>query len=241
MSRSVGPILAIVLTAALCGIPAAASPANSLPTPLGVVVLATDANGKMDMALSGATLYDGDHLKTESNGTLRARLDRSQIYLGPNAAVDVHGASDGYSADLLYGMVVISSATSQSFRLSVNGVIIRPATSQATVVQVTKVNSHELLLNSERAAVQVSLDDEVRTVEAGESYRVVIQPEESSLDNTTGNPPQDKGGHPPEGPPTGGGGPYHTARNRFIWIAIFGVSAAAGIGIWRAVVSPTAP
>lgn len=222
----------------MSGIPVLASLANAVPTPLGVVLQANDAHANMDMTLSGATIYDGDRLKTESNGTLRARLGGCQIYLGPSAAVDVHGISDDLSADLIYGTVIVSSAAGQSFRLLANGVTIRPATPQATVVQLTKVNSHELLLAADRAAVQVSLDDEVRTVEAGESYRIVIQPEESSPDNATGNPPQGKGGHPPEGPPTGPA-PSPTARNRVIWVVIPALAAVAGVVVWRAVVSPS--
>ena len=223
-----------------CRIPVVASTANAVPTPIGVVLLAKDAHANMDMTLSGATIYDGDHLKTERNRTLRARLGTSQMYLGPSAAVDVHATSHGFSADLIYGTVVVSSVSGQNFRLLANGAIIRPATPQATVVQVTRINNHELLLASYRAAIQVSLDDEVWTVETGESYRMVIQPEESSMDNAAGNPPQGKGGHPPEGPPTGGG-PHPTARNRVIWITIPVIGAAVGVVIWRAFVSPAVP
>lgn len=220
--------------------PLGASRANAGPTPLGVVLLAKDAHASMDMTLSGATIYDGDRLKTENDGTLRARLGRSQMYLGPSTAADVHGTSNGFSAELIYGTAAVSSGLGQSFQLLADGVIIRPATQRSTVVQVTRVDSHELLLTCDRAAVQVSLDNEVRTIEAGESYRMVIEPEEPSLDNAVGNPPQDRGGHPPEGPP-GGPGPSPTGRNRITLILIPTVAAVVGVVVWRALVSPAAP
>jgi hypothetical protein len=35
--------------------------------------------------------------------------------------------------------------------------------------------------------------------------------------------------------------PHATARNRFLWIAIPVIGAVAGVVIWRALVSPSAP
>ena len=236
------PPLTVLLAVALSGIPAMASPARGIPAPLGVVLFAKNVDGKIDVTLSGATIYDGDRLRTESTGALRARLLGLQVYLGPSAAVDVHETFEGFSADLIYGTFVVSSIAGQSFRLLAEGAIIRPATTQATVLEVTKVSSRELLITANRSPVQVSMDDEVRTVEAGESYRMLIQPVDSSLNDRSGNPPQDKGGHPPEGPPTGPTPlPHPTARNRDLWIAVPAIGAVVGIVIWRAVVSPADP
>lgn len=240
MPRQRSFALTIALMAALSGRAAIPSSPNDVPLPLGVVLLGEHADGHIETKLSGATIYDGDRLETESSGALRARLRGSRVYLGPSAAVDLHEILGGFSADLISGTIVLSSSAGQSFRLLANGAIIRPATQQAAVLRLTKVSSYELLLTANRGAVQVSLDDEVRIVEAGNSYRIVIHPVESSRDNTSGNPPQDKGGHPPEGPPTGP--PAHpTARNRVTWIAIPVIASATGIVLWRALVSPTAP
>jgi hypothetical protein len=65
------------------------------------------------------------------------------------------------------------------------------------------------------------MGDEVKTVEAGSSYRLEVEADE-----------------PPAANPQS---PHPTARNHFLWIAIPVVAAVTGIVVWRALVSPTAP
>jgi hypothetical protein len=74
-----------------------------------------------------------------------------------------------------------------------------------------------LLLNSTRGALEITMGDEVKTIEAGTSYRMEVEADDS------GQQPQ---------------GPYHTARNRFVIWVIIGASVGTGILIWRALVSP---
>ena len=68
------------------------------------------------------------------------------------------------------------------------------------------------------------MGDEVKTVEAGSSYRMEVETEDSG-----------------PGPQGQGQAPHPTARNRFIFFLIPTVAAVTGIIIWRALVSPTAP
>ena len=71
------------------------------------------------------------------------------------------------------------------------------------------------------------MGDEVKTVEAGSSYRMEIETDtEDSGPGPAGQQRQQ---------------PRHTARNRFIFFLIPTVAAVTGIIIWRALVSPTAP
>jgi hypothetical protein len=76
-------------------------------------------------------------------------------------------------------------------------------------------------LTSNRGALEISMGDEVKTIEAGSSYRMEI--------DAAGSDPQ--GGQPPA----------RSGRNRFVLFVIIGVSVATGIGVWRALVSPSAP
>jgi hypothetical protein len=214
-----------VLSALLIGIPAVAAPANPASAPLGSVLQADRASVGADITSGGATIYEGDRLETADSGTLRARLGASQMYLRPNTAAEVHGLPNGYSASLLRGTVIASSPEGQTFQLLANGATIRPVGTQATVARVTWVNANELLLSSNLGAIQVSLDGDVKTIEAGNSYRMEIQPEDPG--------PQGSGGR--------GGTPTHGGRNHaiYFWIAAAGV--ATGIGIWRVVMSPDHP
>jgi hypothetical protein len=214
--------LVIILGAAMVGAPVMAAPANPASAPLGVVLQADRAQLGADRTSGGATIYDGDRLQTEAEGTLRATVGGPQLYLRNSSSAQVHVLRNGFSADLTAGTVVVSSTEGQTFQLLADGAVIRPVGTQPVVAQVTRISANELRLTSNRGALEVTMGDEVKTVEAGASYRMEVAADTSD-------------------PGPQGNGPYHTARNHFIWIAIIGVSAAAGIGVWRALVSPSAP
>ena len=213
-----------VLSTLLIGMPAMATPANPASAPLGFVLQAEHANLGAGVTSGGATIYEGDRLETQDNGTLRARLGGSQMYLRPSTLAEVHSLSNGFSASLLSGTVIASSPAGQTFELLANGATIRPVGTQPTVAKVTWVNAKELLLTSNLGTIQVSLEGDVKTIEAGNSYRMEIQPEDPG--------PQGSGSQPQ---------PTHGGRNRaiFFWITAAGV--ATGIGLWRAMESPDHP
>jgi ferric-dicitrate binding protein FerR (iron transport regulator) len=226
MLKLIKPSLAVALSAALIGIPVMAMPANPASAPLGVILQADRAQMRTDIASVGATIYEGDRLETQDDGTLRARLGGSQMYLNQSSAAEVHGLSKGYSANLMHGTVIASSPEGQTFQVLANGITIRPAGPHATVARVTWVSAEELLLTTNLGAIVVSMGDETNTIEAGKSYRMEILPE----------------GPGPQGPGSGTE-PAHPGRRRRLAFILLGGAVAAGtaIGVWRATVSPTAP
>jgi len=211
--------IVIVMSVALGGLPAFATPAAA---PLGVI-LAADGSGTLDVTSTGSTIYEGDRLATSDNGTLRARLGGGQLFLSKATTAQVHSLGSGFSANLLRGTVIASSEQGQGFRLLANGAVIRPVNSQAAVAQVTWLSANQLLLTSRRGALEISMGDEVKTIEEGTSYRMEIAADEAE----------------PQGPR--GGQPSPTARNRFLLIAILAIGVGTGIGVWRALISPDAP
>jgi hypothetical protein len=214
---SVTCLLALLITA-LVGMPVLAAPTSPASAPLGVIVQADNAQVGADLS-AGATIYDGDRLAT-TDGTLRARLGGPQLVLHMNSSALVHGLPNGFSADLAAGTVVVSSSQGQTFQLLADGATIRPAGTQGTVGQITKVSATELLLSSSRGGLEVTYGGEVKTVEAGSSYRMEIDPEDAD--------------------PGPQGGPLHTGRRRrAAYYAIAGgVAVVTGILIWRALMSP---
>ncbi len=64
------------------------------------------------------------------------------------------------------------------------------------------------------------MGDEVKTVEAGSSYKMEVESEDPAQKRQV---------------------PVAAARNHFIIIVIGAVAVATGLIIWRAFVSPTAP
>jgi len=213
-------VLIAALSVVLIEAPVMAAPASSPSAPLGVVVAAENANVGAGVTTSGATIYDGDRLQTPANSTLRVRLGSGQIVLRQNTVADVHSFPNGFSANLDAGTVAVSSAAGQTFQVIADGATVRPANAQPASGQISMISATELILTGTRGTLEVSMGDEVRTVEAGSSYRMEVQPE-------------DPGPNPQA--------PHATARNRFLWIAIPVIAAVTAVVIWRALVSPTTP
>jgi hypothetical protein len=218
--------LSAVLIATLCVVlieaPVMAAPASAPSAPLGVVLAAENAHGGAGVTTSGATIYDGDRLETPSNSTLRVRLGSGQLVLRQGTVADVHSFPNGFAANLEVGTVLLSSAEGQTFQLIADGATVRPANELPTSGQVSMLSPTELILTSTRGTLQVTMGDEVKTVEAGSSYRMEVETEDP-------------------GPSPNPQSPHPTARNRFLWIAIPAVAAVTGVVIWRALVSPSAP
>ena len=214
-------VLIAALTVLLIQAPALAAPGSSPSSPLGVVVSAENSNYGAAVTTSGSTVYDGDHLQTLPNATLRVRLGSGQLVLRQGSRADVHAFPNGFSANLGEGTVVASSPEGQTFQLVADGATVRPANSQATSGQISMISPNELILTGIRGTLEVSMGDEVKTVEAGSSYRVEVEPDEAE--------------------PGPQGAPHPTGRNHFLLILIPLMAAVAGIVIWRALISPTSP
>lgn len=222
MRRLLTAILIATLGLVLIEAPVMASPAGSPSAPLGVVVAAENANVGAGVTTSGATIYDGDHLQTPPNSTLRVRLGTGQMVLRQNTAADVHSFPNGFSANLDNGTVIVSSPVGQTFQVIADGATIRPANEQPTSGQISRISATELVLTSTRGTMLVSMGDEVKTLEAGSSYRLEVETEDS-------------------GPGPNPQSPHATAQSHFLWIAIPVIAAVSAVVIWRALVSPSAP
>ncbi|MCU1343629.1 MAG: hypothetical protein JWN92_3052 [Candidatus Acidoferrum typicum] len=216
MNKLLISVLVAVLSFTLLEIPATGVPANPASIPLGSVLDAERAQLGADITFGGATIYDGDRLETQEDGILRVRLGKSQMDLLPSTTAEVHRLSNGYVARLFRGTLIASSPSGQTFQLLANGATIRPIGMQATAAQVIWVNSNELLLTCILGAIQVSYDGNIKTIEAGNSVRMEVQPEVP-------------------GPP----GQPSRKRAKYFWIVAGSIGTA--IGIWRALESPSCP
>jgi len=218
----------ISLTPALIGSSAnAAAPGMPPSSPLGIVVSAENSRVGVDTNYAGATVYDGDRFATQNDGTMRLRLGNGQLLLFHATAVIVHAVPSGFSVNLDGGTASAASSEGHTFELIVNGISIRPADAHRAVAQVERVNSAEAILVVGQGNLKIAMGDEVRTVAAGNSYKLeIVGSEESSS----------SGEQAPQGAvPTG------RNRNKLLIIVITAAAAVTGILIWRATVSPTAP
>lgn len=212
--------LIAILGVMLLEMPVMAAPPGTPSAPLGIVLAAENAHAGVDATYSGATIYDGDRLVTQDDGTMRVRFGTGQMLLRQNTSAQVHSFTNGFSADLDAGTVSVSSAEGQTFQLLTDGATIRPATSQPTSAQIAKISPTEVVLTPTRGALLITMGDEVKTVEAGSSYKMEVESEDPAQKRQV---------------------PVAAARNHFIIIVIGAVAVATGLIIWRAFVSPTAP
>jgi hypothetical protein len=213
----------LILTVAFVKIPVMAAPAGTASA--GIVLQANRAFISTDNATSGASVFDGDSIATDSGGTLQVRFGNSQAYLLPQSSAVVHQNGAGFGATLTAGTVILSSAGGNGFSLLADGATLRPASSQATTAQITMVSPRELNLISQKGSLEISMDGEVKTIPEGSSYRMVVEPDAAG---SPGNPsPQNT--------------PSPTGRNHFLLFALILVGAAVGIGLGLALISPDKP
>ena len=215
-------VLIATLSLVMIEAPVMAAPASSPSAPLGVVVAAENANVGAGITTSGATIYDGDKLQTPAGSTLRVRFGAGQLVLRQNTIADVHAFPNGFSTNLGAGTVAVSSSDGQTFQVLADGATVRPANVQPTSGQIAMISPTELVLTSTRGTLEVTMGDEVKTVEAGSSYRMEVETEDPA---PAANPQA----------------PHATARNTFLWVAIPVVAVVTGIVVWRALISPSNP
>ncbi len=200
--------LVAVLVFGLIPLPVEATP---VAAPLGVVLHADGAMVGRSKAINGATVFQGDRLATEAEGQLRVRFGTSQAQLFPGSSAVVSQAAGSFNAELTLGTVSVSSANGETFSLTANGAVVRPGASQATVAQVTRISSRELLLSSRKGVLDVTFDGAVTTLAEGNSYRMLTDPAEAQA-------PQ-------------GVQPAGRSRKRAIFILLGAAAAVTGIAL----------
>ena len=217
-------ILSILLIFGLIALPANAAP---VAAPVGVIVAADQATVGNSKALSGSTVFQGDRLATAESGQLQVRFGGTQARLLPGSLAVVNQAAGGVNAALLSGSLSLASSAGDSFSLSANEAVVRPAAAQDVVAQVTRVSPSELLLHSSKGALEVTFEGEVTTIAAGSSYRMLLDPAAAE----------------PQGP--AGAQPAGRRKRRALFILVGAAAAATGIAIAAAQssspVSPSAP
>jgi hypothetical protein len=205
-------IVSIFMCAALLQATAYAEVAPAL----GQVTQADHARLGTGALMSGATLFEGDRLMTELTGSLRANLNSGQLFLLADSTATVRRAGKGVQASLERGAAIFSSASPEGLQLSAITAIVRPRVAMPTIGELTLLNAKEFVVTCQRGELEVLIGDEVRTVEAGHSYRVL-------MDDSPG--PQGAGTHK-----TSAGG-----RRAALWIPLIIVGAGISYGIFRAV------
>jgi hypothetical protein len=211
--------LAGILSITMTGMSIAWAAAVPPSAPLGMVLQASRDGSVIDIAAQGRTIYDGETLTTDAGRTLRVQLGGPQMFMHASSVALVHKLANGFSADLTSGSIVVSSSEGQTFQVLADGATIRPVGNAPATAQITILTPKELVLTPAKGSLEISMGNEVKTIDPGNSYRMDVQPD----------PPAD-----PSIPLPGG-------SNKFGLVLIAAITVGTIIGVWRVLVTPSNP
>ena len=204
--------------AAAVSVSLAVGPAMGSPTAtaLGTVLTAERAHVGDASAWVGTTVYAGDHLSTELQGSVQVRAGAAaRLLLLSASSATIDDKEGAPSAKLLSGTATFSTGNAHAFTLYASTAAIRAQSDAPTIGQVTLLNEKELLVISKRGPLEVTVNGETQTVEDGKAYHVYLDPEQG---------PSGAGGA--QGPGGKGGGPRKAGKNYFMYVVV-GVTAFA--------------
>jgi hypothetical protein len=209
-------LLAIAMVFSLAGIPG-----HGKPDALGIIVQADHASLGSQAASEGTTIYDGDRLSTDANGTLSVLISGAMLYLAEQSSVIVHNDANReakeFEAELVSGTVVLSETAGTTGEIVASAARVRPIAETRGAIQVRLVGQHELIVFARRGPAQISYHGESETIAEGKSYRVLLNP---SDDGASGGKSAKRPGK----------------RSKALLLVAIGVAAAAGITVaWRAI------
>jgi len=169
-------LLAIAMTFFLTGVPV-----NGNLEAVGVVVEANHATLGSQAATEGTTIYDGDRLATDAEGTLRLRVGDAVVDLRNRGSAVLHESgsivASEFTLELLAGAATLS-VTARAGEIVACGARVRPVSQVRGVVRVEIVGPRELLVYAQRGPAQISYRDDTETIAEGKAYRVLLNPTE---------------------------------------------------------------
>jgi hypothetical protein len=214
--------------------------------PLGVVIQAQDALLSNANAAVGATVYPGDALATERDGTLRLRVGgNGQLYLAPSSSASLTENAKITHVLVTSGTVGFVSVTAADLELQTPVALVRPANGQRAQGQVTVTGPNQMIVSAYSGALLVVRNGESRIVEAGKSYSVRFDPNATPTAQNAagaGTPDQNGNGNGNDNGQNGNGGGNGNGHDKGQLIfdaVVLGLTAGGGILIWHFVTEST--
>jgi len=226
--------LATLMTIGLTVAPAWGDPKTV--SSLGTIVTAEHARVGGSSAEAGTTVFSGDRVATEREGSVQIRAGAARLLLQSASNATLNDTEGAPSAKLVHGTATFSTGNSKAFTLFASRAAIRAQSDGPTIGQVTYLNEKELLVVSKRGPLTITVDGETEVITDGAAYRVMLDPPP-----TMAQGPEGAGTHKEDRRRGMSGSPLHAGRNYFLITAI-GVSAlVTGFAISEALESPNRP
>ena len=226
--------LATLMSIGLSVAPAWAGPKTA--SSLGTVVTAEHARVGDSSAEVGTTVFSGDRLWTEREGSVQIRAGAARLLLQSASSAVLNDSEGAPSAKLFGGTATFSTGNSKAFTLFASRAAIRAQSDAATIGQVTYLNEKELLVVSKRGPLTITVDGETEVITDGAAYRVLLDPPP-----TMAQGPEGAGAHKEDRRRGMGGPPLHAGRNYFLITAVGVTAVVTGLAISEALESPNRP
>ena len=125
--RDLRAVFAAIVSVSLTVIPACANTTPSV-APLGTVIAAEHAHVGQSVADVGTTVYGGDRLSTEGQGTIQVRAGAARLLLLNSTVAEVNDEEGTPSAKLLMGTATFSTGNAHAFTLYASKASVRANT-----------------------------------------------------------------------------------------------------------------
>jgi hypothetical protein len=226
----VATLMSIGLTVA----PAWAGPKTA--SSLGTIVTAEHARIGDSSAEVGTTVFSGDRLATEREGSVQIRAGAARLLLQSASFATLNDSEGAPSAKLSFGTATFSTGNSKAFTLFASRAVICAQSDGPTIGQVTYLNEKELLVVSKRGPLTITVDGETEVIADGAAYRVLLDPPP-----TMAQGPEGAGGSKNDKRRGMGGPPLHAGRNYFLITAVGVTAVVTGLAVSEALESPNRP
>jgi hypothetical protein len=152
-----------------------AYPAQNQST--GVVVEAQDAYLGEAQLTTGTSIFNGDVLRTDSNGHAQLRVRQTTFQMiGQTDAAFFPGAM-GAVAELRHGTIVVALNGTESFEIFASDVRIVPKTERPILAQVTMNSPCDLQIKVQKGMLEATSGKESKTLEENHAYDVIPEVE----------------------------------------------------------------
>jgi len=238
-------VLILFLIAVACIVPFSAH-AQSSPA-LGVVAQSSGGSIGNTGATEGSTVFSGDYLSTNENGTLLIRIGGLSLQLEGSSSAHIYSAPYGAVVELDRGAVRYTTPGSQQNLVIVaSDVRVTPALGKPDFGRVSIDDPCNLTVYSQRGTATAQAGSESHLVEEGKAYRVRALNEvdyRQYVSPDAGDYHDHHQHHECAAPVNWANskGPVAAGSSRFLVISAALIGGATGVGVWKALESPARP
>ena len=237
-------VIALFVSACL-GSPVRAQSSPQNPA-LGLVARSTGGRIGNTTAMEGSSVYSGDYLSTQDDGSLLVRAGTLSLELQGSSAAHLYRTPYGAVVELNRGTAVYSTPGAQGNLVIVaSDVRVTPALATQDFGRVTLDDPCNVTVYSQRGLANVQVGSENRLIEQGKAYRVRAENEISYRQYLS--PDADNYHNYHEHHPCAplemakGHSPMAAGHSRFLLVTAAAVGTASIVTIVQALESPSRP